>query len=48
MFNKSYLLILTSLIMFTFFQKVDAKYDKIFFDLKINDINNNHDAEYKN
>jgi glutathione peroxidase len=40
MFNKSYLLILTSLIMFTFFQKVDAKYDKIFFDLKINDINN--------
>ena len=40
MFNKSYLLILTSLIMFTFFQKVDAKYDKIFFDLRINDINN--------
>jgi glutathione peroxidase len=40
MFNKSYLLILTSLIMFTFFQKVDAKYDKIFFDLSINDINN--------
>ena len=37
---KSYLLILTSLIMFTFFQKVDAKYDKIFFDLSINDINN--------
>ena len=26
--------------MFTFFQKVDAKYDKIFFDLRINDINN--------
>ena len=26
--------------MFTFFQKVDAKYDKIFFDLSINDINN--------
>ena len=40
MFNKSYLLILSSLIMFTFFQKVDAKYDKIFFDLRINDINN--------
>ncbi len=40
MFNKNYFLILISLIMFSFFQKVDAKYEKLFFDLSIKDINN--------
>ena len=40
MVYKNYLLILTSLIMFTFFGKVDAKYEKIFFDLSIKGINN--------
>ena len=39
MFYKNYLLILTSLIMFSFFNKVDAKYEKIFFDLNIKNIN---------
>ena len=29
-----------SLLMFSFFEKVDAKYEKLFFDLKIKDINN--------
>ena len=37
---KSNLLILISLFMFSFFEKADAKYDKLFFDLKIKDINN--------
>ena len=40
MFYKNYLLILTSLIMFSFIGKADAKYDKIFFDLNIKDIDN--------
>ena len=40
MFNKNYLLIITSLIMISFFEKVDAKYEKLFFDLSIKDINN--------
>ena len=40
MFNKNYLLILTSLIMLTFFQKTDAKYEKLFFDLNIKSIDN--------
>ena len=35
MLYKNYLLILASLIMFSFFEKVDAKYDKLFFDLSI-------------
>jgi len=35
---KNYLLILTSLIMFSFFEKVDAKYKRLFFDLSINNI----------
>ena len=39
MIYKNYLLILTSLIMFSFFEKVDAKYEKLFFDLSIKNIN---------
>ena len=38
MFYKNYLLILISLIMFSFFEKADAKYDKLFFDLSITNI----------
>jgi len=38
MFYKNYLLILISLIMFSFFGKVDAKYEKLFFDLNIKNI----------
>ena len=34
------LLILTCLIMFSFFEKVDAKYEKLFFDLSIKNIDN--------
>ena len=40
MLYKNYLLILVSLIMFSFFEKVDAKYEKLFFDLSINGLNN--------
>ena len=40
MLYKNYLLILISLFMFSFFEKVEAKYEKLFFDLKIKDINN--------
>ena len=40
MINKSYLILLIFIIMFSLFQKAQAKYEKIFFDLKINDINN--------
>jgi len=40
MLYKDYLLILTSLIMFSFFEKADAKYEKLFFDLSIKSINN--------
>jgi glutathione peroxidase len=36
---KNYLLIITSLIMFSFFDKAEAKYDKLFFDLNIGSIN---------
>ena len=39
MIYKNYLLILTSLIMLTFFDKVEAKYEKLFFDLSIVGIN---------
>ena len=39
MFHKNYLLIITSLIMISFFEKVEAKYEKIFFDLNIKNIN---------
>jgi glutathione peroxidase len=37
---KNYLLILTSLIMFSFFENVEAKYEKLFFDLTIKGLNN--------
>ncbi|WP_415304801.1 glutathione peroxidase [Candidatus Pelagibacter sp. Uisw_090] len=40
MFYKSYLLILISLIMFSFFEKANAKYKKLFFDLNIKSIDN--------
>jgi len=40
MLYKNYLLILTSLIMFTFFEKTEAKYEKLFFDLTIDGLNN--------
>ena len=40
MLYKNYLLILISLIMFSFFHKVEAKYEKLFFDLSIESINN--------
>ena len=40
MHYKNYLLILTSLIMFSFFEKVEAKYEKLFFDLNIEGLNN--------
>jgi glutathione peroxidase len=38
MLNKNYLLLLIFTIMFSFFNKVDAKYEKLFFELKINNI----------
>ena len=40
MLYKNYLLILTSLIMLSFFGKVEAKYERLFFDLSINGLNN--------
>ena len=40
MLYKNYLLIITSLIMFSFFEKVEAKYEKLFFDLSIKGLNN--------
>jgi len=40
MLYKNYLLILTSLIMFSFFGKVEAKYERLFFDLSIKGLNN--------
>ena len=39
MHYKNYLLILTTLIMFSFLEKADAKYEKSFFDLNIKSIN---------
>jgi glutathione peroxidase len=39
MFYKNYLLIITSLIMFSFLEKAEAKYEKLFFDLSIKGIN---------
>ena len=39
MLYKNYLLILTCLIMFSFFEKVEAKYEKLFFDLSIMGLN---------
>ena len=40
MLYKNYLLILISLIMFSFFEKAEAKYEKLFFDLNIKGLNN--------
>ena len=40
MLYKNYLLILTSLIMFSFFGNVEAKYERLFFDLNIKSIKN--------
>ena len=39
MLYKKYLLIITSLIMISFFEKADAKYERLFFDLSIKGIN---------
>ena len=40
MLYKNYLLILTGLIMFSFFETAEAKYEKLFFDLNIKGLNN--------
>ena len=40
MFYKNNLLILICLVMFSFFDKVDAQYEKLFFDLNIKSIDN--------
>ena len=40
MFYKKNLSILLIISMFTFFEKVDAKYEKLFFDHSIENINN--------
>ena len=40
MVYKNCLIVLISLIMFSFTEKVEAKYDKLFFDLSINNIDN--------
>tara|TARA_B110000971_G_C19861414_1_gene431809 strand:+ start:45 stop:599 length:555 start_codon:yes stop_codon:yes gene_type:complete len=39
MVNKNYLLLIIFTIMFSFFNKADAKYEKLFFELKIESIN---------
>ena len=39
MLYKNYILILTCLVMFSFFEKANAKYEQIFFDLSIKSIN---------
>ena len=41
MFYRNCLLILTSLFMFSFMEKVEAKYDKLFFDLSVKSIDKN-------
>ena len=40
MFYRNFLLILISLVMFSFSDKVEAKYEKLFFDISIKNINN--------
>ncbi|MDA7714863.1 glutathione peroxidase [Candidatus Pelagibacter sp.] len=40
MYNKNYLIILFITLMFSFFEKADAKYEKVFFNHKIKNINN--------
>ena len=49
MFYRNYLLILVSLIMFSFLEKVEAKYNKLFFDLSVKNIDNKEIdlSEYK-
>jgi|TARA_B110000114_G_C15071307_1_gene389740 glutathione peroxidase len=49
MFNKNYITIILITIMFSFFEKVNAQYDKLFFDLNIKGItgDNLNLAEYK-
>ena len=39
MVSKNYLILLIFTIMFSFFNKVDAKYEKLFFELNIDNIN---------
>ena len=39
MINKNFLIVYTVIIMFSIFEKIEAKYEKIFFDLNIKDIN---------
>tara|TARA_B110000027_G_scaffold95123_2_gene100393 strand:- start:377 stop:931 length:555 start_codon:yes stop_codon:yes gene_type:complete len=39
MSNKNYLIISIFILMFSFFEKVDAKYEKLFFELNIKSIN---------
>jgi len=39
MINKNFLILTVFIIMFSFFNKVDAKYEKLFFELNINSIN---------
>ena len=50
MFNKNKFLIYIAIIMISFFNKLDAKYEKLFFDFNINDINGQliHFSEFKN
>ena len=40
MICRNYSIILIGLIMFSFTEKVEAKYDKLFFDLSIENIDN--------
>ena len=40
MFYRNYLIILVSLIMFSFSEKAEAKYEKLFFDLSVKNIDN--------
>ena len=40
MFYKNFLTILVITFMFSFFQKTEAQYEKLFFDLNIKKINN--------
>jgi len=40
MYNNKYLTIILTILMFSFFNKVDAKYEKIFFDHTIKNITN--------
>jgi glutathione peroxidase len=50
MFNKNKFLIYIAIIMISFFNKLDAEYEKLFFDFNINDINGQviHFSEFKN